>query len=136
MYCRRVFWVDTHDVVVRHMRFRRGETKVWHRDDSFGGNPIGNIMIDHCSCTWGLDENISFYRHMYDPSEGQYESKDLKLPTVNVTIQNTISAKALDTYNHAFGSTLGVRIVHLCVTCGQVIRDVILPSVGMVFSIL
>ena len=89
------------------MRFRRGETKVWHRDDSFGGNPIGNIMIDHCSCTWGLDENISFYRHMYDPSEGQYESKDLKLPTVNVTIQNTISAKALDTYNHAFGSTLG-----------------------------
>ena len=51
--------------------------------------------------------HISFYRHMYDPSEGQYESKDLKLPTVNVTIQNTISAKALDTYNHAFGSTLG-----------------------------
>ena len=46
------FWVNTHDVVVRHMRFRRGETKVWHRDDSFGGNPIGNIMIDHCSCTW------------------------------------------------------------------------------------
>lgn len=101
------FWVDTHDVVVRHMRFRRGETKVWHRDDSFGGNPIGNIMIDHCSCTWGLDENISFYRHMYDPSEGQYASKDEKLATVNVTIQNTISAKALDTYNHAFGSTLG-----------------------------
>ena len=98
------FWVDTHDVVVRHMRFRRGETKVHHRDDSFGGNPIGNIMIDHCSCTWGLDENISFYRHMYSPGEGY---KDEKLPTVNVTIQNTISAKALDTYNHAFGSTLG-----------------------------
>ncbi len=101
------FWVDTHDVVIRHMRFRRGETMVWHRDDSFGGNPVGNIMIDHCSCSWGLDENISFYRHMYDPSEGQYKTTELKLPTVNVTIQNTISAKALDTYNHAFGSTLG-----------------------------
>lgn len=25
------FWVDTHDVVVRHMRFRRGETKVHHQ---------------------------------------------------------------------------------------------------------
>ena len=98
------FWVDTHDVVVRHMRFRRGETNVYHRDDSFGGNPIGNIMIDHCSCSWGLDENISFYRHMYSPGEGY---NDEKLPTVNVTIQNTISAKALDTYNHAFGSTLG-----------------------------
>ena len=41
------FWIDTHDVVVRHMRFRRGETGVGHRDDSFGGNPIGNIMIDN-----------------------------------------------------------------------------------------
>lgn len=101
------FQVDTHDVIIRHMRFRRGLTGVEHREDSFGGNPVGNIMIDHCSAEWGLDENISFYRHMYDPSEGQYKSTDLKLPTVNVTIQNTISAKALDTYNHAFGSTLG-----------------------------
>ena len=101
------FLIDTHDVVIRHMRFRRGAQDVAFRDDAVGGNAVGNIMIDHCSCTWGLDENISFYRHMYDPSEGQYESKDLKLPTVNVTIQNTISAKALDTYNHAFGSTLG-----------------------------
>lgn len=101
------FQVNTHDVIVRHMRFRRGETFVSHREDSFGGNPVGNIMIDHCSCEWGLDENISFYRHMYDPSEGQYEAKAEKCPTVNVTIQNTISAKALDTYNHSFGSTLG-----------------------------
>lgn len=98
------FWVNTHDVVVRHMRFRRGETKVERRDDTFGGNPVGNIIIDHCTCMWGLDENISFYRHMFNPMDG---SKDLKLPTVNVTIQNTISAQALDTYNHAFGSTLG-----------------------------
>ena len=98
------FWVNTHDVVVRHMRFRRGETWVGRRDDSFGGNPVGNIMLDHCSCTFGLDENISFYRHMFNPGKGY---NDLKLPTVNVTIQNTISAKSLDTYNHAFGSTLG-----------------------------
>ncbi len=101
------FAVNTHDVIVRHMRFRRGETGVEHREDSFGGNPVGNIMIDHCSCEWGLDENISFYRHMYDESEGQYKTTPYKYPTVNVTIQNTISAKALDTYNHAFGSTLG-----------------------------
>ena len=101
------FEIDTHDVILRHLRFRRGSTAVWHRDDSLGGNPVGNIMIDHCSVSWGVDENISFYRHMYDPSEGEYPTKKLKLPTVNVTIQNTISAKALDNYNHAFGSILG-----------------------------
>lgn len=98
------FQVDTHDVIVRHMRFRRGNTHVWYREDSFGGNPVGNIMIDHCSCEWGLDENISFYRHMFDLHDGKAKRKE---PTVNVTIQNTISAKALDTYNHAFGSTIG-----------------------------
>lgn len=98
------FQVNTHDVIVRHMRFRRGNTHVWNREDSFGGNPVGNIMIDHCSCEWGLDENISFYRHMFDMGDGKPMRKE---PTVNVTIQNTISAKALDTYNHAFGSTIG-----------------------------
>lgn len=98
------FQVNTHDVIVRHMRFRRGNTHVWYREDSFGGNPVGNIMIDHCSCEWGLDENISFYRHMFDLHDGKPKRK---VPTVNVTIQNTISAKALDTWNHAFGSTIG-----------------------------
>ena len=98
------FQVNTHDVIVRHMRFRRGATNVWYREDSFGGNPVGNIMIDHCSCEWGLDENISFYRHMFNMGDGKPSRKE---PTVNVTIQNTISAKGLDTYNHAFGSTIG-----------------------------
>lgn len=97
-------WANTHDVVVRHMRFRRGETWVGSRDDCFGGNPVGNIMLDHLSCSYGLDENISFYRHMY---QAEPTGPRQKLPTVNVTIQNSISAKALDTYNHAFGSTIG-----------------------------
>ena len=35
------FQVDTHDVIVRHMRFRRGDTNVMNREDSFGGNPVG-----------------------------------------------------------------------------------------------
>lgn len=97
-------WINTHDVVVRYMRFRRGETNVGRRDDSIGGNPIGNIMIDHVSASWGLDENMSMYRHMYDQGDG---SKEQKLGTVNITIQNSIFAEALDTYNHSFGSTLG-----------------------------
>jgi hypothetical protein len=96
--------IDTHDVVIRYMRFRRGEMDVGDRDDSLGGNPIGNIMIDHCSCSWGFDENVSMYRHMYQPPDG---GKELKLPTCNITIQYTISSEALDTFNHAFGGTWG-----------------------------
>lgn len=98
------FWINTHDVVIRHMRFRRGETWVGRRDDAIGGNPVGNIMIDHVSASWGLDENMSIYRHMWNDGTGK---PDLKLPTVNITIQNSIFSEALDTWNHSFGSTLG-----------------------------
>ena len=97
-------WLNTHDVLVRYMRFRRGETNVGRRDDAIGGNPVGNIMIDHVSASWGLDENMSMYRHMYNDSTGTQEQK---LGTVNITIQNSIFSEALDTWNHAFGSTLG-----------------------------
>lgn len=97
-------WINTHDVLVRHMRFRRGETYVGRRDDAIGGNPVGNIMIDHVSASWGLDENMSMYRHMYNDSTGKAEEKR---GTVNITIQNSIFSEALDTWNHAFGSTLG-----------------------------
>ncbi len=96
--------LQTHDVVIRHMRFRRGDTWVGDRNDSLGGNPVGNIMLDHVSASWGLDENLSMYRHMYQPPDG---GPELKLPTVNITIQNSIFSEGLDTYNHAFGSTLG-----------------------------
>lgn len=95
-------WIDTHDVVIRFMRFRRGATEVTRRDDALGGNPVGNIIIDHVSASWGLDENMSMYRHVYDRG-----GKNDKLPTVNVTIQNSIFSECLDTYNHSFGSTIG-----------------------------
>jgi hypothetical protein len=96
--------LESHDMIVRHMRFRRGETNVGDRNDSIGGNPVGNIMIDHVSASWGLDENMSMYRHMYSPPGG---GQDLKLPTVNITIQNSIFSECLNTFNHSFGSTIG-----------------------------
>src|ERR1700712_1292051 len=98
------FLVNTHDVVIRYMRFRRGETNVGRRDDALGGNPVGNIIADHVSASWGLDENFSMYRHMYDPGDG---SKEEKHGTANITIQNCIYSEALDYWNHSFGSTTG-----------------------------
>jgi len=120
-------WINTHDVVLRYLRVRRGATDVTRRDDAIGGNPVGNIIIDHISASWGLDENMSIYRHVYDPKDG---SKPVKLPTVNVTISNSIFSEALDTYNHAFGSTIGglnstfMRNLWAC----NISRN---PSVGM-----
>lgn len=101
------FLINTHDVVIRHMRFRRGDTWVGRRDDAIGGNPVGNIMIDHVSASWGLDENMTMYRHMFTDAPGNPKATRHKFSTVNITIQNSIFSEALDTYGHAFGSTLG-----------------------------
>ena len=122
--------IDTHDVIIRHMRFRRGNDWVGDRNDSIGGNPIGNIMIDHVSATWGSDENMSMYRHMYQPPDG---SKVQKLPTVNITIQNSMFAEALNKYHHSFGSTIGGynATFHHNLWANNAGRN---PSVGMIYD--
>ena len=122
--------IDTHDVVIRYMRFRRGETNVFDRDDALGGNPIGNIIVDHCSASWGFDENFSMYRHIYDPKNGQPTQK---LPVVNITIQWCISSEALDNYNHAFGGTWGGRNTsfHHNLFASNTGRN---PSIGMSYD--
>jgi hypothetical protein len=97
---------NAHDVVIRYMRFRRGNMDVFNRHGVHYGNPIGNIMIDHVSASWGQDQNIDTYRHLYTPKDS---TVTLKLPSVNVTIQWTITSEALNTYNHAFGGDWGGR---------------------------
>jgi DUF1680 family protein len=95
--------INTHDAVLRYLRFRRGNIK--DRNDALGGYPVGNIIIDHCSASWGLDENLSLYRYMKKMPDGSLK----KTPTENVTIQWCISSEALDLNNHAFGGTWGGR---------------------------
>ena len=122
--------IDTHDVVIRYMRFRRGNASVFDRDDALGGNPIGNIIVDHCSCSWGGDENLSMYRHITAVAVG---GTDQKLPTLNITLQWNISSEALNTYNHAFGGTWGGRnsSFHHNLFANNTARN---PSIGMTFD--
>ncbi len=124
--------LETHDVLIRHMRFRRGALDATERNDSIGGNPVGNIMIDHVSASWGLDENMSMYRHMHD-HDGDPKTPERKLPTVNITIQNSIFSEGLNTYHHAFGSTIGganSTFHHNLWACNTG-RN---PSVGMIYD--
>jgi hypothetical protein len=97
---------NAHDVVIRYLRLRRGNLDIFNRHGTLYGNPIGNIIVDHCSASWGSDQNIDTYRHMYEPTNG---GPALKLPSVNVTMQWIITSEALNTYNHAFGGDWGGR---------------------------
>ena len=105
--------LDAHDIVVRYLRFRRGNTT--RADDALGSdrtntnnlqNPkTGNIIIDHVSASWGLDENLSVYRSKLDAA--LMPGGSTVLPSRNVTVQWSISSEALNPNRHAFGSTLG-----------------------------
>jgi hypothetical protein len=99
-------FMDAHDIVIRYIRFRRGNTSVFDRQSGLCGNPVGNIIIDHCSGSWGNDQTLDTYRHLYTPPTG---GPTLKLPTVNDTIQWCIVYEGLNLYNHAFGGDWGGR---------------------------
>lgn len=99
-------FMDAHDIVIRYMRFRRGNTSVFDRQSGLCGNPVGNIIIDHCSASWGNDQTMDTYRHLYQAHAG---GPTLKLPTVNDTIQWCIVYEGLNLYNHAFGGDWGGR---------------------------
>lgn len=49
---------DTHDVIIRYLRIRPGDSMREAVDGlSIGGSR--NVIVDHCSTSWALDENLS-----------------------------------------------------------------------------
>jgi pectate lyase len=96
--------LNASDIIIRYLRFRRGN--LTDRDDALNARSSpGRIIIDHCSFSWGLDENVSIYRYMRPLPDG----KESKQPIEQVTIQWSISSEALNTFRHAFGATWGGR---------------------------
>ncbi len=95
--------INTRNVILRHLRVRRGRPEGGQGSDNIGGNPERQVIVDHCSTSWGMDENLSLYRYMKQTSEG----RTVKMPTRNVTVQYCISSEALNARNHAFGGTWG-----------------------------
>lgn len=54
--------IDANNVIVRYLRLRMGD---FTEDDAFKCNEKKNIMIDHCTMSWGVDEAASFYRNEF-----------------------------------------------------------------------
>ena len=94
--------INTRNVVLRHLRVRRGNPRGGQGSDNIGGNPESHVIVDHCSVSWGRDEGISLYRYMKPMPDGTRE----KWPTQNVTIQWVVSSEALGP-GHEFGGTWG-----------------------------
>jgi hypothetical protein len=87
----------THDVIVRYIRVRVGDAKFNVGGANQGKDAIDisvgeDIIVDHCSAGWSLDEAIS---------------ASTKLPTLDrVTVQWCFITEGLNIDNHGFGSLI------------------------------
>lgn len=95
--------IQTHDVVIQHLRVRpgaSGQTTGWDPDGiSVSGGK--NIIIDHCSISWAVDENLSASGPKFDgknPDEWRANTSH------NITFSNNIIAEALDDSTHPDGA--------------------------------
>lgn len=56
------FTINASNVIIRFVRFRLGNRNVaYHEGDGLGGMDQENIMVDHCSVSWSIDECLSVY---------------------------------------------------------------------------
>ena len=56
------FTINASNIIIRFMRFRLGNLYVAdHEGDGLGGMDQQNIIVDHCSVSWSIDECCSLY---------------------------------------------------------------------------
>lgn len=56
------FELEANNIIVRYMRFRLGD-EAQVAEDAFSGTEVKDVIIDHCTMSWGVDEVSSFYRN-------------------------------------------------------------------------
>ena len=103
------FKVHTSDVLIQHLRFRIGDDVVGpdpaNRDalkiEGAEGAPVQNIVIDHCSFSWSIDEVAS----VWGPHDNITFSNNIFAEPLNDSIHPTDDGTALE--KHGYGVLLG-----------------------------
>jgi len=100
--------IRTHDVVVQHLRFRMGDAGTapasgFEPDVTTDGAGAYNIVVDHCSVAWGVDENLSVSGPRLDGPEATSR---------RITLSHNIIAEGLRNSVHEKGAHSMGTLVH------------------------
>jgi hypothetical protein len=112
--------VETHDVVVQHLAVRPGDDgpddgKDW-APDALGvrGPDARNVLFEHCSATWAIDENLS--------TSGPADVTDSALTSGQITLRHCLIAEALSRATHPKGEHSKGTLIH------DGVRDVVIDG--------
>jgi hypothetical protein len=102
-----------HDVVIRHIRVKTGADGQAKRSgweaDSLSTIAAHNVIIDHCSLTWGIDENMS-------ASGPRFSGKTLEEwrngTSRNITFSYNLAAEGLADSSHPKGEHSKGSLIH------------------------
>jgi len=99
--------IEAHDVVIQHLSVRPGDAgqprKSGWSPDGIAMNAACDVVIDHCSTTWAVDENLSASGPRYDGPAAT---------THDVTIRHCLIAEGLDDSSHEKGPHSKGSLVH------------------------
>lgn len=93
LFGKRVTFSNSSNTICRYLRIRLGATNNSGKDASGIANGA-NMIFDHISCTWGMDEDFSI----------NWDNKNSSPD--NITIQNSIIGQALHRENHSCGGLI------------------------------
>ena len=103
----------THDVIVRHIRIRTGadgqpRMSGWEAD-AFSTIGAWNVIVDHCTMTWGIDENLSASGPRFTGSTlGEWRQGT----SHNVTFSYNLLAEGLADSSHPKGEHSKGSLIH------------------------
>lgn len=108
----------THDVIIQHLRVRAGDAgeargSGWEVDTFSTQAGAHDVIVDHCSMSWGIDENLSASGPRFT---GKTPAEWRKGTSHRITYSNNIIADGLARSTHPKGEHSKGSLIHDNVT--------------------